>query len=152
MTLWRISNHPTLDGIGGLLVSGRWHTQGRPILYLTLHPATALLETMVHLEADAEDRPARIQVLKIEAPDSVSLLHVDAASLPPGWVDRPDLTQAVGDAWLLGGDSLLLRVPSVLVPEADNVLANPRHPEMPSLRIAAQTHWPLDARLLKAHP
>ena len=149
MILWRISNYDSLDGVGGLLVSGRWHRRGLPVLYLTLHPATALLETLVHMELDAEDLPARIHVLKIEAPETVSRELLDMQALPAAWLERRDLTQHAGSHWLLSRSSLLLEVPSVLVPEANNVLANPLHPDMASLRITDRYRWPLDKRLLR---
>ena len=44
MRLWRISDFADLAGEGGLLVSGRWHSRGRRIVYLSDHPATALIE------------------------------------------------------------------------------------------------------------
>ena len=50
MFLWRISNHRTLDGRGGLETSARWHTLGRPVVYLAESVASALLEVLVHLE------------------------------------------------------------------------------------------------------
>ncbi len=56
MTLWRVSNYQTLDVVGGLYVSGRWHTKGHTVVYCTLNPSTALLETLVHIEIDSEDR------------------------------------------------------------------------------------------------
>ena len=58
VSLWRIINYRSRDGAGGLLVSSRWHLRGRPVAYLTLHPTTALLETLVSMEIDAEDLPA----------------------------------------------------------------------------------------------
>ncbi len=150
MILWRISNYDSLDGVGGLLVSGRRHRRGRPVLYLTFHPATALLETLVHMELDAADLPARAQVLKLETPDTVARRTLDAEALPEDWAARPDLTQAAGGRRLASRASLLLEVPSVLVPEASNVLANPMHPEADSMRIVKRYKWPLDKRLLKA--
>ena len=27
VTLWRVSNYATLDGVGGTYVAGRWHTK-----------------------------------------------------------------------------------------------------------------------------
>ena len=36
MILWRVSNHSTLDGSGGLSAAGRWHTAGRRIVYRLL--------------------------------------------------------------------------------------------------------------------
>jgi RES domain-containing protein len=57
MILWRVSNYQSMDGVGGLYVSERWHTKGHPVVYCTLNSATALLETLVHIGIDSEDRP-----------------------------------------------------------------------------------------------
>src|SRR3984885_15560024 len=97
MILWRISNYETLDGVGGLLVSARWHTKGHPVVYCTLNPATALLETLVHIEIDSDDRPERFQVLRIECPDSLSVELIEALSLPMDWAQDISFTQAIGD-------------------------------------------------------
>jgi RES domain-containing protein len=146
--LWRVSNYQSLDGVGGLYVSGRWHTRGHPILDCTLHPATALLETLVHMGIDSEDRPERFQVLRIEGPDSLSIEKVEAGSLSPNWAVDMSITQSIGDRWLGGGCSLLLQVPSVLVPETWNVLVNPQHAEANRLKIAATYEHAFDVRLL----
>jgi RES domain-containing protein len=147
MTLWRVSNYQNLDGVGGLYVSGRWHTKGHPVVYCTLNPATALLETLVHIEIDSEDRPERFQVLRIEGPESLSIEKVQADSLSPNLAEDMNATQAIGDRWLSEKRSLLLQVPSVLVPETWNVLLNPLHVEINLLKIIAIYEHPFDSRL-----
>lgn len=149
MNLWRISNYQSLDGAGGLYVSGRWHTKGHPVVYCTLNPATALLETLVHMEIDAEDRPEHFQILKIEGPDSLSVEKVEVNSLSPAWKTDVDATQVIGDHWLSEGRSLLLQVPSVLAPETWNVLLNPRHAEAGLLEITAIYEHDFDARFFQ---
>jgi RES domain-containing protein len=129
-------------------VSGRWHTKGHPVIYCTLNPATALLETLVHMEIDSEDRPERFQVLRVEGPDSLSIERVEADSLSPNWADDLSATQAIGDRWLTEARSLLLQIPSVLVPETWNVLVNPQHVEANLLKITAMYEHAFDARLL----
>ena len=52
MELWRISNYADLSGIGGLRAAGRWHSQGRRIVYLADHESSALLEMLVHMDRD----------------------------------------------------------------------------------------------------
>jgi RES domain-containing protein len=146
--LWRVSNYQTLDGVGGLYVSGRWHTRGHPVVYCTLNPATALLETLVHIEIDSEDRPECFQVLRIEGPDSLSIEKVEADSLSPDWADDLSPTQAIGDRWLTESRSLLLQVPSVLVPETWNVLVNSQHVEANLLKITMMYEHAFHARLL----
>ncbi|HEY6852191.1 MAG TPA: RES family NAD+ phosphorylase [Terracidiphilus sp.] len=64
MILWRISNYADLLGIGAMEASARWHTAGRPLVYLAETPSSALLEILVHLEADDDDRPDSCQLLK----------------------------------------------------------------------------------------
>jgi RES domain-containing protein len=145
--LWRVSSYQTLDGAGGLYVSGRWHTRGHPVVYCTLNPATALLETIVHMEIDSEDRPERFQVLRMEGPDSLSIEKADMDFLPPRWTEDMATTRSIGDRWLREGRSLLLRVPSVLVPETWNVLVNPQHGEANLLKISAMYDHGFDRRL-----
>ena len=147
MIPWRVSNYSTLDGVGGLSVSGRWHTKGHPVVYCTLNPATALLEALVHMEIDAEDRPERFQVLRIEGPDTLSVEEIKPGALPSNWAKDITLTQNVGDGWLSETGSLLLKVPSVLVPETWNVLVNPQHGEAKLLKVTMSYAHPFDARL-----
>lgn len=147
MVLWRVSNYETLNGVGGLYVSGRWHTKGHPIVYCTLNPATALLETLVRMGIDSEDRPERFQVLRIEGPDSLSIEKIELTSLSPDWAEDVSITQTIGNGWLKEGRSLLLQVPSVLVPETCNVLVNTQHAEANLLKIAATYQHAFDARL-----
>jgi RES domain-containing protein len=147
MILWRVSNYETLDGAGGLYVSGRWHSKGHPVAYCTLNSATALLETLVHMEIDSEDRPKRFQVLRIEGPDSLTFEKVEVNSLSHDWAEDIGITQTIGDRWLNEGRSLLLQVPSILVPETWNVLVNPLHAEAKLLKIAVKYEHPFDARL-----
>jgi RES domain-containing protein len=145
--LWRLSNYQTLDGVGGLYVSGRWHTKGHPVIYCTLNPATALLETLVHMEIDAEDRPERFQVLRIDGPDTLSMEKIASNDIPSNWTEDTASTQSVGDQWLSEKRSLLLKVPSVLVPETWNVLVNPQHAEANLLKITMTYEHVFDGRL-----
>ena len=148
MFLWRISNYAALEGTGGLLASGRWHSKGRPIIYCTPDPSTALLEVLVHTgEIDLADAPVTFQFLKIAVPSGVSVTSVALEELPRDWPTQENITRRIGDSWLVSNATALLRVPSVLVPETWNVLINPRHPDSQRLRIARTVAYPLDGRL-----
>jgi RES domain-containing protein len=149
VVLWRISNYASLEGTGGLHVSGRWHTRGRPVVYCSLNPSTCLLETLVHLEIDAEDRPKNFRLLRIEGPDTLSTTTVDHAELRSTWPDDLLTTQRLGNRWLAGRESAMLKVPSVLVPETWNVLINPLHHEAALLTISAVFEHAYDVRLIE---
>jgi len=152
VTVWRVSNHVTLDGGGGLRASHRWHTRGRRIVYSAPNPATSLLEILVHNEVDVQDLPRKYQFLEIDIPDSVSVETLDLSSLPPNWKSNDEVTRQSGDAWLESMRTALLRVPCVIVPETWNILMNPRHRDS-SLASIRQVHQHvLDPRLLKTSP
>jgi len=148
LILWRIGKYASLDGAGGLLVAGRWHTKGHPIVYCSLNPATCLLETLVHIEIDAEDRPDHFQLMQITVPNRIEAESLALSSLPRNWEKDLAVTQAIGDKWLASKRSLLLQVPSVLAPETWNVLINPIHKQARLLKVAKTYQHPFDSRLL----
>ena len=148
MILWRISKHSTLDGHGGLFASARWHTQGRPIVYLAETAAGALLEALVHLELSTNAYPIHYGLLKTEAPDGISIRSVDADGLLPDWFRNLTATRTIGDEWLASRSSLLLRAPSIIAPETLNALLNPEHPDASHVRILWREEYPWDTRLV----
>ena len=100
------------------------------------------------MEIDAEDRPENFQVLKISAPNTITPKRIKPADLPPDWRTNLHVTQAIGDKWLRERRSLLLEVPSILVPETSNLLVNPLHPSITRLKITPAIYQhPFDARL-----
>jgi len=145
--LWRVSNHPTLDGRGGLGAPGRWHTFGRRIVYCAPNPATALLEVLVHTQIDLEDVPVNLRYLEIEAPDALDIEDVDTAPLGPTWQTNIEASRRAGDEWLRSGRTALFRVPSVIVPVTWNVLINPQHVDSALIRIVRVHSQTIDARL-----
>ncbi len=149
MILWRFSNHATLNGRGGLYASGRWHTEGRPIVYLAENPAGALVEVLVHLELDPAHFPRSYRLLKAEAPEDLSVRTVAGVELPRNWIPDQVTTRTVGDEWLASKNTVLLRVPSVIVPETFNVLLNPAHAEAGRIQVLWHEEYPWYARLLR---
>ena len=141
MIVWRISAFASLDGLGGLRFSARWHTAGRPIVYAADHPAGALCEMLAHVDRD--DLPDSYQLLKVRVSEA---LTPQEPALTAHWLVDVSASRAVGDAWLAENRSALLRVPSALVPEASNILINPRHSGAAALVIESATHVPLDPR------
>jgi RES domain-containing protein len=149
MILWRISNYADLLGIGAMEASARWHSAGRPLVYLAESPSSALLEILVHLEAEEDDRPDSYQLLKIEVADDVATESVSLRSLPPDWRGDEAVTRAIGNDWLERGDTALLRVPSVITPETYNWLLNPRHADARRAAVVRIDRPLYDSRLFR---
>ena len=149
MILWRISNHVSLTGDGGLRASGRWHTRGKRVAYCAETPAAALLEILVHLEIEIRDLPARYKLLKIDAAEAARIQRITSEELPAAWQTDVETTRAVGDAWLRKMSTPLLAIPSAIVPETFNVLINPTHPDAKHVVVIQTTDHAIDPRLLR---
>ena len=150
MFLWRISNHRTLEGRGGLVASARWHTEGRAIVYLAESPAGALIEALVHLELNPTSLPKFYRLLKAQAPDGLPVHTITSSELQEGnWIRDQITTRTIGDEWLASKSSALLRVPSAIVPETFNLLLNPEHVDAAQVHVLWHSEYPWDERLLK---
>jgi RES domain-containing protein len=143
MILWRISRHQDLRGMGGLKTAGRWHHAGHAIVYLAQTPASALLEVCVHTSAN--DVPPAFTLLKIQGPD-LEVPSIPIVSLAKDWQTHLEVTRDLGTAWLEKKRSVLLRVPSAVVPETANFLFNPSHKQAAKFHIAEVFSYPFDLR------
>jgi RES domain-containing protein len=145
-TVWRISNYPDLSGEGGRIASGRWHTEGRPVVYLAESPAAAMLERIVHLGGREGKLPRTYDLLEVEAGEDLAISNLDPPVESPWKLDF-EITRTLGDGWLISAASALARVPSVIVPRTWNFLLNPLHPDACKVRIASVTRERFDNRL-----
>jgi len=148
--LWRISNYLDLSGEGALGTSGRWHTEGRLVVYLADCPAGALLERIVHLMDRNEDGilPRFYQLLQITVADELAIKPLNTLA-PTDWKERFDFTRAIGDAWLASLETPLARVPSAIAPQTWNYLLNPEHPDAKKIEIAEVIKERFDNRLFR---
>lgn len=136
---WRICRAPYADllGEGARLYGGRWNSPGRSLVYLAEHPALAAFEVRVYLDLPHDLLPDDYVLMRVELPDE-----------PPEAVEAlPADTVATGDAWITAAESAVLRVPSVLVPSAYNLLLNPRHPRAAGARVVTVEPFRFDPRL-----
>jgi RES domain-containing protein len=147
-TFWRISSYPDLRGVGGRLSSARWHTRGKPVVYLADCPASAMLERMVHLQSGSGKLPQMYDLLKIVAPEGVEVGEILALA-PTGWKEDIESSRRRGDAWLALRKTALARVPSAIMPRTWNVLLNPEHPDAKKVEIAEVIRERFDNRLLR---
>jgi RES domain-containing protein len=148
LELWRISNHRSLTGEGGLHYSARWHTAGRPIVYLAASPAGAMIEVLVHLELPEDELPPSYTLLKVEAPASVVIEEIRVPA-KEDWKTNLSTSRRLGDEWLGSANTALARVPSAILPNTFNYLLNPLHRDAKKIRIANATSAAYDPRLLR---
>jgi len=130
MKCYRITNkeqkETAFDGEGAKTYGGRWNHKGTTIVYSAESRALAILELLVHIESE-ELIQNEYHIFEITVDDQYVLSLND--SLPNDWRDypAPSATKLLGDQWVQQAASLILEVPSVIVPQESNFLINPAH-------------------------
>jgi len=137
-----------LSGAGPRLYGGRWNPKGVSVIYTSESRALAVLEFYVHLSRSVI-LPG-LSIVSIEIPDSISRKEIAMSDLPKNWrtYPAPPELAAIGAEWVRPRESLLLRVPSAIMPPERNILINPVHSEMRKVRIIEIEEYGLDQRLI----
>lgn len=146
------ASRPTVEqafsGLGGLHASGRWHTQGHRIVYLSESLALASLEKLVH--AHSLRALTRLNYFEATIPDD----RIERAQrYPAEWNADPATPGArvYGDRWLAEQRSAALRVPSAIIPVESNCLLNPAHPAFDLRWISGPIPFSYDPRIKAAY-
>ena len=134
-----------LSGRGAELTGGRWNSKGTAIIYTSESRALCMLEVAVHLPLG--HLPKDYVLISLNVPDH-SIQIIGRAYLPEDWNQFPPKpsTRSVGDTFVSEDKTLLLKVPSAIVPDEHNFLINPVHPYFPQVKILAVDPFQFDSR------
>jgi RES domain-containing protein len=144
---WRLVPLPqeiaAFDGEGARRYGGRWNSAGVPMVYASEHESLAVLEVRVHIAMSGVYKSFSFDF------DEGLMRTLPVQQLPKDWQREPPPVslQRLGDQWVKAGDSLILAVPSAIVPNELNLLLNPRHPDFSKIDIHTATDLTLDRRL-----
>lgn len=150
-TAWRLTKTKhvgtAFDGMGASAAGGRWNSCGTAVVYCSATLSLAALEVLVHLNARTR---LSFSALAVDFEDS-AIEVLDLAGLPSTWRDNPAglETRRRGDQWVAEYRSLILAVPSAIVPTELNYLINPAHPDFKQLKVGAPQSFAFDPRLLR---
>ena len=144
--VWTATVADAFTGEGARLFGGRWNSPGLPVVYASQHKSLAALEILVHLTPKS---PRDFQAFALEWNDALTET-LPLSLLENDWFKRaPELsTRPHGDAWLTEKRSAVLAVPSAIIPEENNYLLNPAHPDFRKIHIGKAMPFSLDSRLL----
>jgi RES domain-containing protein len=152
VSAWRITKQKhaksAFSGEGARLYGGRWNSPGTAMIYTAQSQSLAVLEVLVHL--DSPELLKKYLLFEVAIASSY-VEELDASTLPRNWKANPVplAVQAIGDDWIAGGRSVVLRVPSGLVPAEYNFLLNPRHQDFGKLRVGKAVPFRFDARFTR---
>lgn len=148
MIVYRFSNpkFDVLSGEGARLFGGRWNSKGKSAVYTSLTISLSLLELLIH--AVSYDEILINHLAVIEIPDD-SVSEISTAQLKTTWQNDEEYSQFIGDEFLTAQSSLILKIPSVIIPEEKNILINPKHKDFRKIKIRSASKFKFDVRLFK---
>jgi RES domain-containing protein len=155
MIAWRIGTdtgtYTALDpsGAGAQNTGGRWNRKGTAVVYSSTTIALACMETLVHLNVPL---PLNRYLVQLDIPDGlIHKAHRFDQAKNVGWDAIPAglVSLEFGERWLAGRTSAILFVPSSIIPEEDNILINPTHPDAKQVLWKKIRRFQYDPRIKK---
>jgi RES domain-containing protein len=149
---WRIVQAHVADraftGEGSRRYGGRWNSKGFAIVYTSSSLSLAILEVLVHVPIYGILE--EYVYFPVEF-DQDFVLPLDMDNLPNNWKNDPPprAIKQIGDSWVEGRKSVILEVPSTIVPTEKNYLINPALPDIKKLKTGSPTKLEFDPRLIK---
>jgi len=141
------------SGIGARLYGGRWNSKGVAVAYGAESLSLAALEALVHQDVG---RASALDLMSCVArcPEDVSREAPAIDLLPAGWNTYPAPRSAAefGDTWVREARSVLLLLPSALVPRERIIILNPQHPDFARVQVEVVEPFRFDPRLLAVLP
>ncbi len=152
LVVWRIvqrrlAKH-AFSGEGARRYGGRWNSPGLPVIYTAQSQSLAALEILVHV--DSENLLFNYVAIPVRIEENL-IIQIDSSKLPRNWRAYPatKATRVLGDSWLIDQESVVLQVPSAVIPTEYNFLLNPVHPDFRHLVPGKPVPFEFDSRLTK---
>lgn len=137
------------DGEGARLYGGRWNSRGKRVIYTAGSLSLAALEMLVHLNSD--EILFSYSFAAVEFDESFILPIEEFQTLPENWSDSPPpiAIQRIGDEWAQKLTSVVLKVPTSVLPVEFSYLINVGHPEFSKVKLGKPHLFTFDKRLYK---
>ncbi|MET0065307.1 MAG: RES family NAD+ phosphorylase [Candidatus Thiodiazotropha sp.] len=152
MRVWRLTTrqHATtaFSGLGNRKVGSRWVPAGYSAVYTSESLSLATLETLVHI--DPRHFKNNFVKLWMEIPEGMEMETLQVEFLPKDWREAYEdhRLQAIGQDWIERAENALLVVPSDVVPEENNIIINPLHPDFTDILVGPPELFAFDGRLM----
>jgi RES domain-containing protein len=141
-TVYRISRTKfirDLTGFGAKRYGGRWNHKGIPVLYTAENRSLAILELMVNFNSrDAFSLNYSMAKIKIPESHIIPISEEETRKMK-----SPEITQF----YFFEKNALIIKVPSIIIPQEFNFLINPQHSLYAQVFIDDLEEFELDKRL-----
>jgi RES domain-containing protein len=150
MEVFRISREEYASSLSSSGSANRWNTKGQNVLYAGSSRSLSSLELIVHKGAVKPALQYKVMVISIADDDHlVNQIHMN--DLPANWrlFAAYSNLQNIGSDWYNSQESLVMKVPSAVIPFEYNYVINMEHPDFSKAVSLVRTEdyfW--DSRLL----
>ena len=147
MRAYRISLEKWAKNLTASGSPARWNSKGNLVLYTAASRALACLENTVHRSGEGFTGLYKVMIISI--PPRVKTTEIKLSDLPDNWhefINYP-YTQAIGDAWYKDKKTLVLKVPSAIVPQEFNYILNTHHPYFSKVKLLKTEDFIFDPRI-----
>ncbi len=127
---------------------GRWNSKGQLVIYCSSSRALACLENMVHRGGEGNSNLYKTMI--IEMPDYIAQKEILLSKLMFSWRERNNFsyTQELGDEWISSNATVVLKIPSAIIPEESNYILNTQHKDFSKIRLRRVENFYLDSRVI----
>ena len=149
MFVYRVSKQKysdDLSGEGARLHGGRWNHKMTACIYTSESRALAILEFTVNV--NIEVIPRALSITTFEIPNQ-AIIEINETDLPGNWkeVPAPSNTKDFGTNLLKTANSLVIKIPSIIIPLEFNYLLNPSHADKKQFKIINTQDFLYDVRI-----
>lgn len=138
-----------LTGIGAKTVGGRWNFKGIAVLYSSSSISLSMLECLAHFPMAFA--PKDMAIATINIPEDCKIKEIKLSDLPSNWraIPSPKRLKEIGYHWVKEQKALVLKVPSIIVPQEYNYIINPFHKDSKAITLKSVNDFSFDERVLK---
>lgn len=145
MVIYNIRKSKYTNQLEASGIANRWNKEEEFVIYAGWSIALSVLELLAHRSSIKIGEGYRLLSIRLDI-GSEDLMEIHIQNLPKDWklIKSYPILQQIGSDWYNNQKSLVLKVPSALVPWEHNYMINTRHPlfkEMVSLLSVEDFDW-----------
>ena len=135
MMVFRVVHRVVKELLSASGRDGRWSSNGRKVIYTSSSVALACLENVVRRSGSGFS--SDFQTIFYEIPGNIQIEEVSIKKLDEKWRlrSRYSYCQATGNIWYDKKDSLILKVPSAIIPDEFNFVIKTTSSEIGQIKI-----------------
>jgi RES domain-containing protein len=130
MEVFRICSEEFSNKLTSSGKPARWNKDNQFVLYTSQSRALATLELIVHKSAITSALTYKMMVITIKENENF-YTKKSLKDMLSKWksIESYSLLQDIGNDWYVNNKSLILQVPSVVIPQEFNYIINTNHPD-----------------------